>query len=234
MRSARPDELTPAMWRAVAAAEPDHVASLAYYPSVLRPPAAAVLAYAVELRAVGVRTSEPTLGDIRLAWWREAVGAIFAEQPPEVSHPVLAAMTRTLRGCPSLAPALLSLIDAAAVAPVTTGNGHFQSDAGRGFDGELAYALAQLCGADEPMAARLGAVGALYGAARQSAAHANSPSGDGLAAALKQAIADLAPFAPSLAPILAALKGGIPLARGRTLGPFRRRLSQFQTVLNGR
>lgn len=228
------------MWQAVATAEPDHVASLAYYPSSLREPAAVIMAFSTELRAIGSRTTEPALGDIRLAWWREAVIALFAAKAsdaaaaPGASHPVLVAMARTLTANPSLEPALLSLVDAAEEGPESAASGHSRASVGGALDRGLAYALAQLCGADEPLAANIGTLGALYGSARHAGPDGASVPREGLVRDVKQGFAELSPFEPSLAPLLAALKSGIGQGEGKPFGPFRRRLSQFSTVLRGR
>jgi len=52
----------------------------------------ALHAFHSELARVPELVSEPALGSIRLAWWREALAGLYNGHPPE--HPVLAALAR--------------------------------------------------------------------------------------------------------------------------------------------
>jgi NADH dehydrogenase [ubiquinone] 1 alpha subcomplex assembly factor 6 len=60
-------------------------------PAVHRPALFALHAFGLELARIRTQVSEPMLGEIRLAWWREALDGVYACQPRE--HPVLQAMT---------------------------------------------------------------------------------------------------------------------------------------------
>ena len=48
----------------------------------------ALYALNYELAHVAETVREPLVGEIRLTWWREAIDAIFAGEPPR-RHPVL-------------------------------------------------------------------------------------------------------------------------------------------------
>jgi len=71
--------IAPDAFRAIHLARPEH-----------RPPLLALRAYDIELARVAGSVSQPMLGEIRLAWWREAVEAVYAGAPPR--HPVAEAL----------------------------------------------------------------------------------------------------------------------------------------------
>jgi NADH dehydrogenase [ubiquinone] 1 alpha subcomplex assembly factor 6 len=62
-------------------------------PKAHRPALAALHAFCTELSRIRGLVSEPMLGEIRLAWWREAIEGVYADKPRE--HPVLQALTQT-------------------------------------------------------------------------------------------------------------------------------------------
>ena len=90
--------------------EPDWLLPLPYVAAEVRGAWLAVLAFAAELTAVPARVSNPTLGQIRLAWWREARGEVFGEGTPR-RHPVVLALALTVGGDPKQRAVLGDLID---------------------------------------------------------------------------------------------------------------------------
>jgi phytoene synthase len=79
--------------------------------AALRADVVTIYALDAELAAVARRTSQPTLGEIRLVWWREALEELERGAPPR-SHPVLLALAEVkARRDLSLGP-LFQLIEA--------------------------------------------------------------------------------------------------------------------------
>jgi NADH dehydrogenase [ubiquinone] 1 alpha subcomplex assembly factor 6 len=62
-------------------------------PKVQRPALVALHTFCLELSRIRGLVSEPMLGEIRLAWWREALEGVYANKPRE--HPVLQALAQT-------------------------------------------------------------------------------------------------------------------------------------------
>lgn len=60
---------------------PELQLALAYTPVKLRPKLAALFAFDQRLARIVSKTSEPALGQIRLAWWREVLEKPIAERP---------------------------------------------------------------------------------------------------------------------------------------------------------
>src|SRR5688572_12376687 len=71
----------------------------------------ALYALNYELARTAEVVSQPTLGDIRLAWWREAVAEIYEGRTPR-AHPVVDALAQSRKLWPR--QALEDLIDARA------------------------------------------------------------------------------------------------------------------------
>jgi phytoene synthase len=66
--------------------DPDmHVASL-FVPAARRPSVVALFLFVLELERIATQVSEPMVAQIRYAWWREQVDAIYAGRP--VAAPV--------------------------------------------------------------------------------------------------------------------------------------------------
>lgn len=62
----------------LAEADPDrHVANF-FAPAAARPGLAAIYAFDNEVTRIGLTVREPMVGHIRLAWWRDQIGAIYA------------------------------------------------------------------------------------------------------------------------------------------------------------
>jgi len=72
----------------IRAHDDDLTLSLRYCPADDRPRLAAIYAIQVEVRRIPSIVSEPPLGEIRLQWWREALGGIVAAKPVS-AHPAV-------------------------------------------------------------------------------------------------------------------------------------------------
>ncbi len=101
---ARLDELR----RIAGDGDPDRTLAALFAPA--RAALLALIAFNVELARIGEQVSEPTLGEIRLAWWREALSR--AAQGESTGQPVADAIDALLRAHPPLRPTLERLIDA--------------------------------------------------------------------------------------------------------------------------
>ncbi|MEM9810347.1 MAG: squalene/phytoene synthase family protein [Pseudomonadota bacterium] len=89
--------------------EPDWVLVLPYVPNDKRAGWLALLAFAAEVIGAPARVSNPSLGAIRLQWWREVLEEVFAGVPRQ--HPVSEALALTLRQQAELRPHLEGMID---------------------------------------------------------------------------------------------------------------------------
>jgi phytoene synthase len=76
----------------VRARDRDRYLATLYAPAAVRPALFALHALDLELAAVVVTTTEAMLGEIRLAWWREALNRLDTAPPP--AQPTLAALAR--------------------------------------------------------------------------------------------------------------------------------------------
>lgn len=88
----------------------DRYLTALYAPADARPALFALFAFNVELARIREHVSEPMIGEIRLAWWREAVEGAYAGAPR--AHPVVEALARFV--VPRQVPAdlLIACIDA--------------------------------------------------------------------------------------------------------------------------
>jgi len=120
-----------------------------YAPAAARPGLMALFALDAELAHVVATTTEPMLGEIRLAWWRERLEGLDAGQVP--AQPLLQAISAHL--LPGIAGAALAaledrwldLIGSEAVPPAHVDGG-----------GTLFALAAQHLGGDSTVARRLG------------------------------------------------------------------------------
>lgn len=71
----------------------------------------ALTAFHCEIAAIVDKVSEPMIGHIRLAWWREALAELLAGAPPR-QHPVTLALAPVLANAPNLATDLNAMLDA--------------------------------------------------------------------------------------------------------------------------
>ncbi len=134
----------------VKARDRDRYLSVLYAPEAARPALLALHGLDLELAQVVASTSEPMLGEIRLAWWRDALAALDSGQVP--AQPLLALIAAEVlpRGITGAELAVLEdrwlgLIgnDAVPAAHVTGG-------------GCLFALLARICGGEASEAQRLG------------------------------------------------------------------------------
>jgi phytoene synthase len=82
-------------------------------PAVKRPALYALVGFSVELARVASLVSEPLLGHIRFAWWREGLQELESGKPAR-SHPVMLALEPVLKAHPALYPLLHAMLDARA------------------------------------------------------------------------------------------------------------------------
>jgi phytoene synthase len=154
----------------------DRWLAVLWSPAAARPGLTALFALDLALWDVVATTTDPRIGEIRLAWWRERLDALGDGPPP--TQPVLIALdSAVLRGTPmgpclsrgvTTAPELSSLEDGALLA---LGGNH---DAAARLRGPRLFAIAaRVLGADAPDG--LGHAWAAGEAAR--AGHGVSPPG---------------------------------------------------------
>lgn len=111
--SAADDEIPVEVRDAAMRAEPDRYIAATLSPRSARPALAAIAAFAAEISRIPATVSEPTLGDIRLQWWRDTL--LASRSSPDstrTGHPVADALIQATRryGPP---PAILdAMIDA--------------------------------------------------------------------------------------------------------------------------
>jgi NADH dehydrogenase [ubiquinone] 1 alpha subcomplex assembly factor 6 len=74
----------------------DRFQTVLFAPAARRDALFALYAFNFEIARVRESVTEPTLGRIRLEWWREAVGAAYADETPR-RHPVVAALSALIR-----------------------------------------------------------------------------------------------------------------------------------------
>lgn len=99
-----------AVRRTARAADPDRTLAALFAPSEVRDDLFALYAFNAELARIANQVSEPGLGEIRLQWWREAIGHAASGQSG--GHPVADAFGAALRRR-SLSPVrVAALIDA--------------------------------------------------------------------------------------------------------------------------
>lgn len=82
-----------------------------FAPAARREALFALYAFNWEIARVRERVSEPTLGRIRLEWWREVVDAAYTKGPTR-RHEVVVPLTRAIRECALTRAHFLRLIEA--------------------------------------------------------------------------------------------------------------------------
>src|SRR5438552_2414075 len=95
-RSARTDRLSPVA-ALVRRHDRDRFQTVLFAPAARREALFALYAFNYEIARVRERVSEPTLGRIRLEWWREIIAAAYADSPVR-RHDVVEALTDAIRG----------------------------------------------------------------------------------------------------------------------------------------
>lgn len=97
--------------------DPDRYFSLLFAPSEKRPHLFALYAFSAEIAHIHEGIREPLTGEIRLQWWRDALGELAQsvsgeEQPVAAANPVILALADTVRKFDLPLSPLLNLIDA--------------------------------------------------------------------------------------------------------------------------
>ncbi len=198
--------------------EPDfHVASF-FVPSARRPAVHALMVFEVELARIATQVSEPMVAQIRYAWWREQVDAVYAGR--RVFAPAVLGLRDAIATYELPRDALDEMIDAHArdCDAVPFGDSsqfHAHAEAA---SGNLLKLMCRVLGAGNSADPACVAAGRTYGGARQLAGFAHwclhrrlrLP----LDAVLKLGLSEADVFADAeararLRPVFGGLKGGL-------------------------
>lgn len=95
----------------VRAGDYEHFLAIQLAPKDKRAALYALTAFHCEISAIADKVSEPMMGHIRLAWWREAVAELAVAAPPR-QHPVTLALAPVLRTHPELVEDLHAMLHA--------------------------------------------------------------------------------------------------------------------------
>ncbi|NWG46510.1 MAG: squalene/phytoene synthase family protein, partial [Alphaproteobacteria bacterium] len=112
-----PDEAEAHLFDRLRRRDPDRFFAASFSPAPVRARLLALYGLHHELADIAETVREPMIGQIRLAWWREALPAIGAGEPP--GHPVAIALAEALRPeglAGVLLPRLEALVEARAEA----------------------------------------------------------------------------------------------------------------------
>jgi phytoene synthase len=90
-------------------ADKDRFLATLFAPEASQPHLMALYAFNTEIARIREAVSEPKLGEIRLAWWRDTIGGIFAGAPSE--HPVAQALTPAIEAASLPIQPFLGLIE---------------------------------------------------------------------------------------------------------------------------
>ncbi|HWZ68208.1 MAG TPA: squalene/phytoene synthase family protein [Stellaceae bacterium] len=165
-RSARTDRLSPVA-ALVRRHDRDRFQTVLFAPAARREALFALYAFNHEIARVRERVSEPTLGRIRLEWWRETIAAGY-EDGPVRRHDVVEALTDAIRAHGPTREHFDRLIDAremdlAEQAPTSLAA---LEDYAEAVSGRLIYLALELLGVDDRGARQAGFhVGIAYGLA---------------------------------------------------------------------
>lgn len=91
----------------------DRFQTALFVPAARRDALFALYAFNYEIARVRESVSEPTLGLIRLEWWRQSLDAAFEGRPPR-RHPVAEALSRVIAECRPTRACFEAMIDARA------------------------------------------------------------------------------------------------------------------------
>lgn len=153
--------------------EPDfHVASF-FVPSSRRPAVLALMVFEVELARIATQVSEPMVAQIRYAWWREQVDAVFAGR--QVFAPAVLGLRDAVAAHSLPREPLDEMIDAHArdcdAVPFADGR-QFHAH-GEATIGNLLKLMCRVLGAGSLADAACVSAGRAYGGARQMAGFAH-------------------------------------------------------------
>lgn len=91
----------------VRARDPDRYLCAQFAPPDKRPALLALTAFGAEVADIPSRVTDPTMGQLRVSWWRDALERIAADPP---AHPVVEALASVWRS--ELGPRCQSVLDA--------------------------------------------------------------------------------------------------------------------------
>lgn len=94
----------------VRAGDHDRFLCIQLAPAAKREALYAITAFHIELAKIAETVSEPMIGQIRLAWWREALEEIIAGGAPR-SHPVALALGKIYNDYTSVFTSLLAMVE---------------------------------------------------------------------------------------------------------------------------
>ncbi|MEO1040833.1 MAG: squalene/phytoene synthase family protein [Pseudomonadota bacterium] len=101
------------VWAEVERFEPHWLLVLPYVAEDRRGAWLALLGFFAEALTIPGRVSNPMLGAIRVAWWREAIGEVYGDGPPR-KHPVVTALAASVSDRSVIRPFLEKALDALA------------------------------------------------------------------------------------------------------------------------
>jgi phytoene synthase len=165
-RSAKTDRLSPVA-ALVRRHDRDRFQTVLFAPAARREALFALYAFNYEIARVRERVSEPTLGRIRLEWWRETIAAAY-EDGPVRRHDVVEALTDAIREHQPTREHFERLIDARErdlddEAPASLAA---LEDYAEAVSARLVYLALEMLGVDDPAARQAGFhVGIAYGLA---------------------------------------------------------------------
>lgn len=113
METTKPQLLAHELLTIVRTGDYERFLAIQLAPAAQRPALYAVTALSVELSKVAETVSEPMIGQIRLAWWREGLEEIVAGKMPR-AHPVLQALHSTYAAYHDIFPDLHRMVEARA------------------------------------------------------------------------------------------------------------------------
>lgn len=90
-------------------ADKDRFLAALFAPEAMQPNLLALYAFNIEIARIREMVSEPKLGEIRLAWWRDTIAGLFAGTPGD--HPVAQALAPAIREAALPERSFLALIE---------------------------------------------------------------------------------------------------------------------------
>lgn len=96
--------------QAVRAEDYPHYLATLFVPALAREAVFALLAWNLEVSKIAGSVSEPMIGHIKFAWWREALDDLFAGKPMH-GHPVLEALTPIIAGSAKIQILMNEILD---------------------------------------------------------------------------------------------------------------------------
>lgn len=198
----------------------------------------ALYAFHGELRRIPAAVSEPPLGEIRLQWWREALGELRDGKRPR-AHPVVEEIAAAGLAGGGFAADIDALIDAAARPLYGVGFSDIDDLTGwlRRAEGTVDAVAVRLLGGDAALAAQAAEAGAVFALAREGRMLAPGLKDDiaRRGRELRRTPAGLNPAPAAATPALAHLAlTHAYLKRGQKPFPLWKRVRLFMAMATGR